>query len=372
MPEDYISSQSLPDLSLWEHTAQKRVPFSFDLELTARCNLDCRHCYINLSAGDQQARRAELTIDEIAAIADQAVSLGALWCLVSGGEPLLRVDFRDIYLMLKKKGLLLSVFTNACLVTEDHVLLFQQYPPRDIEVSVYGVTAETYERVTRRPGSYQAFRRGLDLLWQGGIKVRLKAMALRSNVHELDQIAQFCRQHTSDYFRFDPLLHLRYDGNPERNAEIRAERLSPQQIVAIEQADQERATSLQENCDKLIMPDVSSRDCSCLFHCGAGNGSFSVSYDGFFKLCSSLTRSDCTYNLRKGNLREAWQDFVPQVRALTSSKPEFLSKCHICPVVNLCLWCPANADLESGEMDSWNDYFCQVAYARAQAIQDNQ
>jgi radical SAM protein with 4Fe4S-binding SPASM domain len=193
-------------------------------------------------------------------------------------------------------------------------------------------------------------------------------MALRSNVHELDEIARFCRQHTTDYFRFDPLLHLRYDGDEKRNDEIRSERLSPAEIVAIEQADEDRAISLQENCDKLIMPDVSGRECDCLFHCGAGNSSFSVSYDGFFKLCSSLTRPDCTYDLRKGSLSEAWLDFVPAVRARTSSNPEYQSKCRSCPVVNLCLWCPANADLEVGEMDSWSEYFCQVAYARARAI----
>jgi radical SAM protein with 4Fe4S-binding SPASM domain len=372
MSHPYISQEILPNLSLWQQVADKRMPFSIDLELTARCNLDCRHCYINLSAGDKPAKRAELSLDEIAAIADQAISLGSLWCLISGGEPLLREDFADIYLMLKKKGLLVSLFTNACLVTEQHARLFQQSPPRDIEVSVYGVNAGTYEQVTRRPGSYPAFRRGLALLLDSGVKVRLKAMALRSNVDELDQIASFCRQHTTDYFRFDPLLHLRYDGDQKRNAEIRSERLSPQQIVAIEQADQERAASLQQNCDQLILPHASDRDCSCIFHCGAGSSSFTVSYDGFFKLCSSLTRADCTYDLRNGSLLEAWQDFVPQVRALTSSKPDFLSKCHSCPLVNLCLWCPANADLENGEMDTWSDYFCQVAYARAQAIQGNQ
>ena len=97
---------------------------------------------------------------------------------------------------------------------------------------MYGATQETYERVTRRPGSYAAFRRGLDLLLEGGVTVRLKAMALRSNAHELPAIARFCRERTKDYFRFDPLLHLRYDGDPRRNAEIRAERLSPEEIVA--------------------------------------------------------------------------------------------------------------------------------------------
>ena len=369
MIDPYVSSRTLADLQLWDRTKAQQVPFSFDLEITARCNLDCRHCYINLAAGDRAAKRAELTLEEIGAIADQAISLGALWCLITGGEPLLRPDFAEIYLMLKKKGLLISVFTNACLVTEEHVKLFQEYPPRDLEVSVYGITPETYEAVTRRPGSYAAFRRGLDLLWQGGVKVRLKAMALRSNVHELEEIALFCRQHTKDYFRFDPLLHLRYDGNSARNVEICAERLSPPEIVAIEQADVERARSLQKNCDKLILPTVSGCESNDIFHCGAGNGSFTVSYDGFFKLCSSLTRPDCTFDLRQGSLVEAWSDFVPRVRAKASSNPEYLSKCSLCPVVNLCLWCPAHADLELGELDAWSEYFCQVAYARARAIE---
>ena len=167
----------------------------------------------------------------------EAADLGAVWCLLTGGEPLLREDFADVFLGLKRLGLLVSVFTNACLVTPEHVELFRQYPPRDVEVSVYGATAATYEAVTRRPGSYDAFVRGLELLLAGGVHVRLKAMALRSNGHELDEIARFCRAHTRDYYRFDPLLHLRFDGDPARNDEIRGERLTPAEIVAFERAD---------------------------------------------------------------------------------------------------------------------------------------
>jgi len=176
--ESFFRSESLPEYALWKSGEEKRIPFSFDLEVTARCNNACRQCYINLGASDPVAKRQELSLVEIQGIVHQAVDLGALWCLVTGGEPLLRQDFSDIYLMLKKQGLLVSVFTNACLVTPEHVKLFQNYPPRDIEVTVYGISAQTYEKVTRRPGSYDAFRRGLDLLLEGSVKVRLKAMAL--------------------------------------------------------------------------------------------------------------------------------------------------------------------------------------------------
>ncbi len=364
----FVTTSSLPEFNLWNKLAGQRVPLSFDLEITARCNNDCRHCYINLPAGDRKAKKKELSIAEISDIADQAVKLGALWVLISGGEPLLRQDFPEIYLALKRKGLLISLFTNACLVTEEHVALFKKYPPRDLEVTVYGVTRETYERVTRKPGSYAAFRRGLDLLLKAGLKVRLKAMAIRSNVEELPAIAAFCREHTTDYFRFDPLLHLRYDRDPQRNVDIQTERLSSAEIVAVEQADDARARSLEHQCDRLIVPEFATDALDHLFYCNAGMKNFAVSYDGIFRLCSDLWHPDTIFDLRKGSLAEAWNELVPRVRAMQPTNPVFQERCGRCPIVNLCLYCPAHAYLESGQMDGWNDYFCQVAHARAEAI----
>ena len=94
-------------------------------------------------------------------------------------------------------------------------------------MTVYGVTKETYERVTRTPGSFEAFLKGLDRLLASGVSVRLKAMALRSNKHEIAAIGDFCRARTKDYYRFDPHLHFRFDRDEARNTAIRAERLSP-------------------------------------------------------------------------------------------------------------------------------------------------
>ncbi|MEN8154712.1 MAG: radical SAM protein [Acidobacteriota bacterium] len=369
---DKLFSEIAPfkEISLWDKTSKKRVPFSFELELTARCNNDCRHCYINLPAGDTEARSKELSFAEIENIADQAVKMGSLWCLLTGGEPLLREDFSEIYLMLKKKGLLISVFTTACLISEEHIELFKKYPPREIEVTVYGVTRKTYENVTRKPGSFSAFSRGMDLLRKNGVKVRLKAMALKTNIHELPEIAAFCRENTNDYFRFDPLLHLRFDGDQERNKDIINERLSPEEIAKVEQDDPERSESLKKNCDTYIFDQNGHHNCNHLFHCGAGQNSFTVSPEGIFRLCSSLWYPDFTYDLKNGSLKEAWEDFVPKVLATTSDNPEYHNKCHSCSIVNLCLWCPAHAYLETGSPDSWVEYFCDVAHARQKAIEE--
>lgn len=358
-------------LPLWGKLQAKRLPLSFEIEITARCNNNCRHCYINLPPDDRVARTRELSVPETADLAAQAVQLGAVWCLISGGEPLLRPDFSELYLTLKRAGLLVSVFTNATLVNEDHAALFREFPARDIEVTVYGVTRDTYERVTRTPGSFDRFKRGLGLLMQSGGRVRLKAMAIQSNFDEHAAIAAFCRTHTSDYFRFDPQLHLRFDGDSRRNEEIRTERLTPEQIIALEQADEQRMRVLRNDCDTLIRHEACHPGCDHLFHCGAGRSSFTIGYDGRFRLCSSLWAPDTVYDLRQGTLSGAWHDFVPRVRAMRSTKTELLRTCRPCRLVNLCRWCPAHAHLETGALDGFTPYFCAVAHARAHALRGN-
>src|SRR5512136_2028929 len=125
------SKIEIQDFTLWEKKKHSPRPlYSFDLELTARCNNNCTHCYINLPANDREAETQELTLGEIEHIADQAVEMGAVWVLLTGGEPLIRRDFADIYLMLKRKGLLVSVFTNATIIRKEHIELFKKYPPR--------------------------------------------------------------------------------------------------------------------------------------------------------------------------------------------------------------------------------------------------
>ena len=89
--------------------------------------------------------------------------------------------------------------------------------------------------------------------------------------------------------------------------------------------------------------------CHHLFHCGAGNGSFNVSYDGKFRLCSSLWAEGTTYDLR-------------------SQRREFLDSCRRCEIVNLCLWCPAHAHLETGMLDGTTPDFCAAAHRRAEEL----
>ena len=368
MSGQFVVRRPLPEFALWEKMASGRAVFSFDLEMTARCNLDCRHCYINLPAGDRAAKKRELGADEIGRLGGEAAALGAVWCLITGGEPLLRKDFFDVYRALHRRGLLLSLFTNATLVGEEHVRFFKKYPPRDIEVTVYGVTKETYEQVTRTPGSFDAFLKGLDRLLASGVSVRLKAMALRSNKHEAAAIGDFCRARTKNYYRFDPHLHLRFDRDDARNSGILAERLSPEEVARLERLDPERFGALTAACGELITPEAPASDCRHIFRCGVGQRSFVIGPEGLLRPCLSLHHPDFLYDLKKGSLADAWTRFVPEVLKRETDRREYLEKCGKCPVVNLCLWCPAHAYLETGELDLPVEAFCRIAHARAEGL----
>ncbi|HNR69631.1 MAG TPA: radical SAM protein [bacterium] len=361
---NYVSVQSMPDFSLWKKLGDRRTLFSFELELTSRCNLDCRHCYINLPAADKKAKSTELSVEQISRIAGEAVELGAIWCLLTGGEPLLRKDFFDIFLALKEKGLLVSVFTNATLINSRHIEFFKKYPPRDIEITVYGVTAETYERITRRKGSYRALRLSLDKLISAGIPFTLKAMALKSNYQEMAEIGRFCRAHNNPDYRFDPFLHLRYDNDPFRNQEIKSERLSPEEIVALEKSEPLRIEGLKQAKMFPLDPDANKPTTCHLFGCGIGKENFCVTSDGRFTFCSTLRHPEFLYDLKTGNLADGWKGLYPKVRQLSSQRQEYIENCAFCPIINLCRWCPATAHLETGSLDLPIDHFCQVAHLR--------
>ena len=136
-----------------------------DIELTERCNNDCIHCCINLPAHDADARAREMTTAQVKDILTQAAALGCLRVRFTGGEPLLRPDFEELYLFARRLGMKVLLFTNARLITPRLADLFARIPPRvTIEVTVYGMHAESYDAVARALGAFAQFWRGVNLL----------------------------------------------------------------------------------------------------------------------------------------------------------------------------------------------------------------
>ncbi len=338
------------------------------LELTARCNNNCRHCYINLPANDIIAKGSELTFDQLRIIIDEAVTLGTYWCVLTGGEPLIREDFSDIYLYIKKKGLFITLLCNGTLLSPRNVELLKKYPPNRLEISIYGMTKNTNDRVTRNPNSFTALKRNFNLLKENNVDFVLKTIAMRSNLDEFDKIIEFASNATKKYCRFDPFLHLRLDKDPGRNMDIVNERLSPEEICEIERQDSERYKEGSKLYKELKSKKRNASSGNKVFLCSAGSSDCVVGHNGFLRPCISLWHPDYLYDLRNGTLYDGWRSLSRKCRELQSSRRMFLENCGSCQIVEFCMWCPAHSYLESGELDMPNHYYCEVARARVRVF----
>lgn len=79
---------------------KNRIPLDGSIELTKRCNLSCIHCYYNYEFEEEE----EMSFKEISSLLNEISQAGCFWLLITGGEPLLRKDFLDIYKCAKKEG----------------------------------------------------------------------------------------------------------------------------------------------------------------------------------------------------------------------------------------------------------------------------
>src|SRR5947208_11550262 len=109
----------------------RQIPLSGTIEVTRRCPLVCAHCYNNLPMGDRRAQLEELTTAQHGEILDQLADMGCLWLLFTGGEIFARPDFLDIYAHAKRRGFLITLFTNGILISPRIADYLAEWRPLD-------------------------------------------------------------------------------------------------------------------------------------------------------------------------------------------------------------------------------------------------
>ncbi len=286
----------------------RRTPINGSYEVTFRCNLNCVMCYNNLPGNDTAAKAKELTLAEIKRIFDQLAEAGCLWLQLTGGEVMMRPDFREIYLYAKSKGFLIRLFTNGTLLTPALADFLAEHRPFAIEISLYGATEETYDAVTRVRGSYRKCLRGIHLLLDRGLPLSLKTVAITLNQHELGAMQTLCDD-LGVRFRYDPDINPRIDGD---RANLRY-RLTPEEVVALDLSTPPRARELSESvCNAVSAPPGTDVP---LYGCSAGETAFHV--DPYGELTPCIMTRQGGYDLRHGEFNEAWQTVFPGLRAQT-------------------------------------------------------
>lgn len=352
------------------HPLKGKLPqlLSLDMELTERCNNNCIHCYINLPAKDISAKKNELSSKKIKEILAEAASLGCMRVRFTGGEPLLRDDFEELYIFARKLGLIVVIATNATLITPRLAKLLKRIPPlQKIVISIYGMNKKSYEAVTKTPGSFKAAQRGMRLLKDNKIPFVLRSALLPSNKKELEEFEAFALKN-SDMDQppvCTALFDLRARRKPEdKNRIIQELRLSPKEyLLHVSRHTDMYLKARKEFCSNFLRPPGAK-----LFSCNAGKGTGCVDAYGYLQPCMLLRNPETVYDLKSGSIKEALIHFFPKLHTLQTSNETYLTRCARCFLKGLCEQCPAKSWMENGTMDTPVEYLCEIAHTEARYL----
>ena len=339
------------------------IPLSGTFELTSRCNLDCRMCYIHRRANDRAALAGESSAAQWLALAKECADAGMLNLLLTGGEPTVRPDFREIYTGCKRLGLMVSVNSNATLIDESMMDFLAADPPARINITLYGASPETYERLCGDGTAYERAVRAILGLQRRGVLVKLNYSVTQYNRQDGQAIYAFAREHglpiQAATYMFPPVraceqgCFLTDRMTPRESAEAQIEydrfRLTPE---ALERRWQDQLRGIR-------VPDPDS-ECQELpterIKCRAGYSTFWVTWDGKMRPCGMMTEPDI--DLKRLGFRSAWEQ-------LRKAREEIFvpAKCTSCPMANACDACPALCHAETGSFTGVPAYMCEKTKA---------
>lgn len=354
-----------------------RLPLEASIDFTYRCSNRCRHCWLWVPDTETE-RAAELTTEEWRDFIDQARALGTRRWSISGGEPMVRADFADLFDYLTRKAVGYSLNTNGALITPQIAMLLTRKGVKMI--ALYGATAEVHDAVTRTPGSFEATMQGFARLREAGAGFTVQLVPMRGNWHQWQAMQDLARS-LSPYWRVGAAwLYMSARGDAARNAEIARQRLDPADVIALDEPiPDDLPAEDRDGWDTQVAgvvehPATAGVDDRLYAACIPGRRDLHIDpYGGVAHCCfvkdPALRFSvfedpgavDETRAIRPGALERIWEEGLPALADSCHGGGEYLGGCAICELRADCRWCDVYGYLEHRRHGAKVEYLCRVA-----------
>lgn len=336
----------------------KRLPIAGGFELTPYCNLACKMCYVRECAPGLDV----LSGEEWLSLGRQAQEMGTMCILLTGGEPLLHPQFREIYTGLKRMGMVLTINTNGTLIDEEMADFLAADMPRRVNLSLYGPNEAVYQQLC---GDGKAFGRtihAIELLLARHIPVKINLTVNTINFPYLPQILEICRNYGLDAEMSAYMVDAVRKSTPEKQRY----RLSPEQIAQA-YALRDRYRMNDQNffarralCYEMLAQFEKSIDVqgTAAIPCRSGISIFWICWNGKMNGCANMIRPQA--DVRKIGFAAAWE----QVKAETD-RIRIPQRCSQCSLALVCHYCAAIGMHENGVFDCVPAGLCQSTQAYA-------
>lgn len=333
---------------LEKNFSNNKIISSVMFELTYTCNLKCLHCYCTHCKFDKK----ELSTKEIFKILDQIVEKGCLWIVFTGGEVLLRKDFKEIYIYSKKLGLIITIFSNALLINDDLIDIFVKFPPKKFEISVYGTSNETYFKLAKDKKGFDKLIKSLDLLECNKIKYSIKTFITHQNKNDFYKIKELALNRNIP-FRFDSKIINTLDEMIISDS-IALNSLEVLEFENKEYNNENNILQINNNKNKFID--------NKLFYCSAGSTSCLINPFGEISLCSRIR--NISYNIKNYSF-EHIKDLLNKKSDIKISNN---FNCKLCDAFIYCNVCPSVEFMDNYQKQK---EFCNFAHMKKLQIEQS-
>lgn len=317
---------------------REHVPFTVLWELTHKCNLHCVMCY------NVPQQEPELTTEECFDILAQLAEAGTLRLTLTGGEILMRRDFFPIAERARALGFALDLKTNGTLITPTVADAIATLAPVQVDISLLGATPETSDAVMGGKNTLGRILRGVKLLQERGIRVKLNSLLIDLNIDERQQMLDMALALGVYYEQVFKVSPADDGGNGAAGHQI-----SREQMTEVLVADRTPFTPRA--------PGANNRTCS------VGLSSCLISPYGIVYPCIELRIP--AGDLRRQRFAQIWAE-APILQQLRERHTwSNLSECRVCPISAYCEGrCAGLAWKEDGDPYAGHLLACRHAQAR--------
>lgn len=306
------------------------------------------------------------TMEEWTKTAEDMMRAGTLFVLLTGGEPLLYPHFRELYQKLRELGMIITINTNGTLIDEAWADFFAENKPRRINITLYGASNETYERLCHYPGGFDKAVNGIRLLRERNIDVKVNGSLAKANVDDRMKIIELGESLDAPV-RIDTYM---YPSVRERNhAYNNQARLDPEMAAKarVEVLQREMGEEVFAQYRKIQLDEAENTPegeaVPGQMACRAGKSSFVVNWQGEMRSCVVLDKPSIP--LRNVEFEEAWKFTKKETESLRIS-----ARCSSCKLRKVCNTCVAAAIAETGKADGVPEYLCRYTEATVRYLKE--
>jgi SynChlorMet cassette radical SAM/SPASM protein ScmF len=164
---------------------------SLYMYIAGSCNMACRHCWISPTYEPDNSNGQFLKLEYIKKAVEEAKPLGLQSVKLTGGEPTLHPQFREIVEYLDNEGIAILIESNGTLIDKElAIFLKSKKMVFFISISLDGATTKTHEVLRDVAGSFKRVINGINFLVEAGFNPQLICTLYQGNVHEIEKIVR--------------------------------------------------------------------------------------------------------------------------------------------------------------------------------------